>query len=234
MKRRVEQEWLDELPVADPRTAGARQDLQRLNAWMGNVGTMVQGLRAALDGQVPRRLVELGAGDGRFLLQVARRLHRQWPGTSVALLDRQPADWQGICQAFAGLGWRAEFLQVDVLDWLRQPGAPRGDAMVANLFLHHFPDAQLEALLREATERAQAFVAVEPRRSAWSFLLSRCVGLLGCNRITRHDAPVSVRAGFTGRELTRLWPAPGSWSLQEGPAGWCSHLFVARRKVQPP
>jgi len=61
-------------------------------------------------------------------------------------------------------------------------------------------------------------------------LFSRAVGLIGCNRVTRHDAPASVRAGFTGRELSQLWPEPESWLLEERAAGPFSHLFVAQRK----
>ena len=75
------------------------------------------------------------------------------------------------------------------------------------------------------------FIALEPRRSSWSFALSRQLWAIGCNRVTRHDAPVSVRAGFSGNELSRLWPQNGKWRLQERPAGWFSHLFLARREV---
>jgi hypothetical protein len=77
---------------------------------------------------------------------------------------------------------------------------------------------------------AGAFVAVEPRRSARGLLFSRLLGFIGCNRVTRHDAPISVRAGFAGQELSQLWPTGRDWSLQERPAGWFSHLFVAQRR----
>ena len=102
--------------------------------------------------------------------------------------------------------------------------------MTANLFLHHFPEAQLAELLRAAARLARVFIAVEPRRSARVLFFSRLLGLIGCNQVTRHDAPISVRAGFAGHELSRLWPAGQGWSLQERPAGWFSHLFIAQRE----
>jgi hypothetical protein len=40
-----------------------------------------------------------------------------------------------------------------------------------------------------------------------------------------------VQAGFTGRELSALWPKSGQWELLERRAGLFSHLFIARRKV---
>ena len=56
----------------------------------------------------------------------------------------------------------------------------------------------------------------------------RLMWLIGCNDVTRHDAVVSVRAGFTNRELSALWTASG-WKLEERAAPPFSHLFVARR-----
>jgi hypothetical protein len=229
MNRCVEPEWLDALPPGDPSAVRSRQDLQRVNGWMGNCGIMARALRSAGHGPAPRRLVDLGAGDGNFLWRVARRLHPDWPGTSAVLLDRREVVSPETRQAFAALGWRAAPVAAEALDWLTQPAAPACDAMIANLFLHHFPAAQLAELLRAAARLARAFIAVEPRRSARGLFFVRWLRLLGCNPVTRHDAPVSVRAGFAGQELTQLWPAGQGWSLQERPASGFSHLFIAQR-----
>ena len=120
-------------------------------------------------------------------------------------------------------------VEADVLDWLTRAAAATYDVQIANLFLHHFREAQLTGLLRAAARSARVFIALEPRRSARSLLFSRLLWIIGCNHVTRHDAVVSVRAGFAGRELSRLWPADQSWTLQERPVGWFSHLFIAHR-----
>ena len=98
-----------------------------------------------------------------------------------------------------------------------------------NLFLHHFNDVELKQLFAGIAPRCQAFVACEPRRSTFALFASRTVALLGCNDVTRHDAVASVRAGFDGDHLSRLWPDPVRWSMTERRAGMFSHLFVARR-----
>jgi hypothetical protein len=54
--------------------------------------------------------------------------------------------------------------------------------------------------------------------------------MVGCSEVTRHDAIVSVRAGFAGRELSMLWPAEG-WDTAEKSAGLFSHSFAARRRI---
>jgi len=230
MERSVRPELLDELPPDDPSAKRSRRDLQRVNAWMGNCRIMARALRSTCPGPAARRLVDLGAGDGKLLLAVARRLPAEWQGTSAVLLDRRNVVSLETRQAFDALGWRAAPVEADALDWLTQPVPPAWDAMIANLFLHHFPAAKLAELLRAAASLARAFIAVEPRRSARGLFCSRWLRLIGCNRVTRHDAPISVRAGFAGPELTQLWPDGQGWSLQERPAGGFSHLFIAQQR----
>ena len=228
MTRRVEPELLDELPAADPRASRSRQDLRRVNAWMGNTRIMASALRSAFAGRRCQTLVELGAGDGTILLRVARRLGPDWHGAMVVLLDRQQIVSRETLRGFEKLGWRAEIITADVFDWLGQSGSRNCDAMIANLFLHHFLEAQLSTLFDKAAHYARAFVAIDPRRWTGSHLGCRLLWLLGCNSVTRHDAVVSVRAGFAGQELSRLWPVERGWALHERPANLSSHLFTAQ------
>ena len=102
--------------------------------------------------------------------------------------------------------------------------------MMANLFLHHFPEANWRGCC--ARRRSRPGYSSPSSRAARreALLFSRLLWLIGCNQVTRHDAPVSVRAGFAGCELSRLWPAGRGWTLQERPAGWFSHLFIAQRR----
>lgn len=224
--RRVEREWLDELPAADPRAMGSRRDLRLVNALMSNASIVAGALRPA--GAGLRRVAEIGAGDGTFALRLARALPRPAARAEFVLVDRQPVIDAGMERQFADLGWRARWQRADVFEWLRSPEASPCDAIVANLFLHHFEDRALAELLRLAAGRAPLFIACEPRRSPFALLGSRLLGLIGCNDVTRHDAVASVRAGFRGRELTRLWPESASHGLDERARGLFSHGFVAR------
>ncbi len=231
MKRTIEPELLDDLPADDPLAPSARKDLQRLNAWMGHARILANELRVRPGTKPVRRIAEIGAGDGQFLLKAARRLGPSWKGVRATLVDRQPLVTAQTLQAFDVLGWEVEPVKADVFDWLRQGATNRFDAIIANLFLHHFTENSLAGLFREIQDRASLLVAVEPRRSPWPLAFSRLVWVIGCNRITRHDAPVSVQAGFAGRDLSELWgPDPG-WHLREQRAGMFSHLFVACKEA---
>jgi hypothetical protein len=225
MNRLVKPELLDELPPDDPRAIRSRRDLRRVNAWMGNHAIMARALQNNWNGVAPGQITELGAGDGHFLFRVAKDLSPRWSGMSATLLDRQKIISAETLAAFAGLGWRAETVVADVFGW---PQAT-SEIAVANLFLHHFDDARLAELLRAISERARLFVAVEPHRFRYPFLCGQLLWLIGCNAVTRHDAAVSIRAGFLGDELSMLWPDKRNWQLTERRTGLFSHLFVAQK-----
>ena len=224
--RRLEGEWLDELPADDPRARRSRADLRRINAIMGNARVVA---REIVPGtikriNVPGTIIELGAGDGAFALALTRRV--RVPGLRVTLVDRQRIVSPRTMAGFGDAGATVGVAQDDVFDWLERPGPPV-DAIVANLFLHHFEDEPLRRMLGLVARRTRLFVACETRRSAWALASARMLGAIGCNDVTRHDAVASVRAGFRDGQLSALWPA-GAWALTERGAGLFSHLFVAR------
>ncbi len=227
MSRRIEPEWLDELPADDRRALRSRRDLKRVNCWMLQAGIMARSMSSACQGRKPRTILDLGAGDGSFTLAVARRLARRWPGVKVTLLDRQSIVAEETQDGFRALGWEAESVSADLFDFLAAARSPRADIVTANLFLHHLKPVQIARLFAAAAAAPGAFVACEPRRGRFALTASRLLWAIGCNDVTRHDAVVSVRAGFRDRELSLLWPDAGAWQLTEGPALPFTHCFRA-------
>jgi len=214
--RCLEPEWLDHLAPSDPRAVRSRRDLALINALMRSAPLIARYLRGS-------RIADLGAGDGRVALSIARRSRGH---AHVTLVDRAPAVSAATLEQLREAGWQPAVAADDVFVFLERTTL---DALYANLFLHHFDDAALERLLALIAARCRLFVACEPRRSRASLLGARLLGLLGCNDVTRHDAAVSVRAGFAGGELSRLWPRAPGWTLVEKRGGLFGHLFVAAR-----
>lgn len=228
--RTVLPEALDDLPEDAPDAIRSRRDLRRVNRVMRARGILIDAIDRAWAGrEPPRRILELGSGDGSLMLALARKLAPRWPGVQVSLLDRQRVADARTLGAFERLGWRAELLQVDAMRWCTASEAPRVDLILANLFVHHFDAPQLAVLMRGVAARCDAFVASEPRRGALQLAASRLIGLLGVNAVTRGDAVLSVRAGFRDRELSAAWPDHDDWRLDEYLALPFSHCFVARR-----
>jgi hypothetical protein len=230
--RRVTPEILDELPASDPRARRSRADLRRINRIMAAVTWLKRGLRAAGRPPHARGVVELGAGDGTLALRLARGLGSSWLGTHLTLLDLEPIVADKTAEAIRACGWTLEVVAADALDWLARARQERFGVVFANLFVHHFEGERLTSLLGGIAANADAFVCCEPRRSRFALAGSRLLGLIGCNEVTRHDAVVSVQAGFRGGEIGSAWrgAVAGRWVLSETAAGAFSHLFVARRE----
>lgn len=227
MLRRVEAEWLDELPADDPRAVRSRGDLRRINAIMGNARILAEEIRLASP-RGPRTIAEIGAGDGALAARLASDLGKH---VHMTLVDQQDIVSTATINAMAAHGVDARVVRADVFDWLKYEDKGLFDAIVANLFLHHFERERLAELLRLVARRTRLFIACEPRRSGLALAGSRMLGVIGCNDVTRHDAVASVRAGFDDGELSALWPREPGWTLTERARAMFSHCFVARRET---
>ena len=230
MERVVKPELLDELPPQDPQALRSRRDIRWLNVLMGHPGLMTRFLKQCPDGRSGRRLVELGAGDGHFLLSVARRLRKHWRKADATLVDRLDVVDPQVREGFDLVRWRLRVEVTEAVAWLRQAPPESTGVVCCNLLLHQLPEESLAELFRLAARTAPVFIALEPRRSWWPHFCARFLPLAGCGPVTCHDGLVSMRAGFANRELSALWPEAGRWELTERSAGLFSHLFVARRK----
>jgi len=223
--RVLEDETLDHLAENDPRAIHSRRDLQRINRLMGSAGIIGNVLWKS--GLSPKRIIELGTGDGTLMLRLARRFAGEWKGVHVTLLDRQNLVSEETRAEFGRLGWQVETLCADVNEWAAQQSDAHWDVCIANLFIHHFDEKQIAVLFGALAARSDFFIACEPRRTRLPLFMSHLVGLVGANQVTREDAVLSVRAGFRGGELSALWPQ--GWKLEERAARLFSHLFIADR-----
>lgn len=165
--------------------------MRRLDAFLGNTRWIVREV-GALSGL---SVAELGAGDGRLCRRLAAA------GARVTGLDLIPAP-DG-----ADFEWcRGNFFET--------LSGRSFDVVVGSLVLHHFDETEL-ARLGTLLARARHLVFAEPLRHplplVGSFLAMPFVG-----RVTRHDMPVSIRAGFVPGELPRLLGLdPAGWTIDE-------------------
>jgi len=224
--RRLVPEILDGLAADDPKAVHSRRDLVRINALMFNAPVMAGLLRKHVP-CAPRRILEIGAGDGKFMLAVARRLAKEWPAVELTLLDRIDLVSPETRAGFKRLGWQVETVTADVFEWMENADEGRFEAVTANLFLHHFDDADLTDLLAGLQRLAPLLLATEPYRGSVPLAATRLLWAIGANGVTVHDAAASVRAGFSGMELSALWPAGAGKPIEERRGGPFSHVFAA-------
>ena len=197
MERLLVPELLDGLDPADPDAVRSRRDLRAIDVFMGNSRWILRGLRLA--GFSGGQVAELGSGDGRLAEGIARAFPRA-DVTGLDLVPRPP----GLLQR---IGWECG-------DFFHTLDALRPDAVVASLVLHHFSDNALRDLGRRIRQ-ARVIVVSEPWRDPVPLRLS-ALAMPFVGRVTRHDMPVSIRAGFRPGELPQLLGLDaGPWRVME-------------------
>jgi hypothetical protein len=214
-------EILNFLEPRDLPAIGSGRDLTRINAAIRQSAIMADSLAGV---PAPGQLADLGGGDGRFLLGVARRLAKRWPGVHAVIVDRHDIVSRETRDGFTALGWRCDVLRGDMFEILPQIWP---DIIIANQFLHHLNDAALARLLAQVSARGKAFVACEPRGGRLALSGVQLMGVLGATNLTHQDAVASARAGFRGYDLSALWPKTGSWRLYEKVVFPFTHVFQA-------
>ncbi len=84
------------------------------------------------------------------------------------------------------------------------------DVVTCSLALHHFEPPAARALLRELRRVARLTpVVCDLRRSALAYAATWLWSRGSRNRLTRHDAPLSVRRAYTPGEALALARASG-------------------------
>lgn len=221
-------EHLDALDPQDPGAIESRGDLRRVHRAMRTVSIMKQAVKRLQLRQPPRRILELGGGDATLVLRLAQALRPRWPEVDLTVLDCHDIVSPRTRAAYGKIGWKLNVLRQDALRWATETDARHYDLCVTTLFLHHFDGDALARLVAAIAKRCDAFIACEPRRSVLALIGSQAIGLLGANRVTQEDAVTSVKAGFSGNELTVLWPVgEHRWSCEEYAAPPFTHCFTA-------
>lgn len=90
---------------------------------------------------------------------------------------------------------------------LQLPFADRSvDIVMCSQLLHHFPEPQAAALIREMNRVARVRVVISDLRRSWIAAggLWLASFVLGFHSVSRHDGVVSVMRGFLPQELASL------------------------------
>jgi len=191
MDRRVTAELLDSLPADHPDAVASRRDLRRFNAYLGTRSWFSRNLFPLL--KQTDRVMEIGAGDNGLsveLVRSARTSGREFSSwTTLDLQATAPVDSNEVPPL------RGDLLTFD--------GYAEVDLLLGNMILHHFTREELQQLGRAIQTGPRLLLVQEPLRSLPHLVACRLFAFL-MSRVTRHDAPVSIRAGFRGPELPEL------------------------------
>jgi len=212
--RTLQPELLDALPPGDPDAIHSRRDLRYFNRAMGNPAWFHHELPRLL--RPSDRILELGAGTGELRTGFPSILT---PWDAVDLAPR-PLTWPA----------QAQWFQTDVRNFDRWSDYT---VILANLFLHHLEDRDLEALGRRVPDSVRVVMCCEPARGRqWQWLFRAVCFLVRANHVSRHDGHVSIAAGFRDAELPEsLGFHTPSWHARVGCSPRGVYRMIAIREM---
>jgi SAM-dependent methyltransferase len=194
--RATEPEQLDE-GVPEAEALRSLADLRFVNRWLGNRGGVLRAVRAHLP--AGGRLLDVGCGSG----DVPAFLQARLPGPLVAV---------GVDVKALHLRAAPPSIRRVVADVRRLPFPDRAfDVVTASLFLHHFAEADLPAILAGLHRLARrALVVNDLHRARVPYLFGRVAfPLLFRSRVSVEDGLLSIRRGFRADELRTAFARAG-------------------------
>ena len=194
MQRQPSLELLDSDTGTPREVAATLRDLQMFNQFFGGVRTTEKLVRRVV-AEIPGRtvsLLEVASGAGYVPARIRQRLT---PGRDlkITLMDRSRSHLNGSAPAVAG-------------DALALPFADASfDLVSCNLFVHHLGPDEVQQFAREALRVCRvAFLINDVVRHPLHLALTYAGFPIYRSRLTRNDAPASVRQAYTPSELRDL------------------------------
>jgi SAM-dependent methyltransferase len=200
-RRAADPELLDE-GVPEPEALGSLADLRFVNRWLGNRTRLLAAIRPHIDEARPGsspRLLDVGCGSGDLPMWLRARTSPSLMAVGVDL------KWLHLRQAPAEV-------RCVVADARSLPFASNTfDVVTASLFLHHFNEGEVAAVLRELFRLTRRVLVVNDlRRARVPYVFGRLVfPLLFRSRVSVADGMLSIRRAFTRIELEAAFAEAG-------------------------
>jgi ubiquinone/menaquinone biosynthesis C-methylase UbiE len=199
MKRIPSPELLDTDAGTPTEIAASLADLGRINRYFGGISTTGDLIRRATAKQNSKtfKLLEVAAGAGDVPRLAARRLRKDGLQIEFTLLDRAASHLDHRdCPDATTLAADATALPFKDESF---------DLVACNLFVHHLTPAQISPFVNEALRVCRIAVLINDLVRHRLHLTFVYAGMpLFRSRITRHDAPASVRQAYTVTEMRQL------------------------------
>jgi ubiquinone/menaquinone biosynthesis C-methylase UbiE len=207
MKRRPTRELLDTDSGTPAEVEGSLRDLQSFNLRLGGVSTTRDLIHAVSrrTGKTRFSLLEIAAGTGFVPIQAGRDLSNDGINLDVTLLDRAPTHLP-----------RNGNTHKVAADALSIPFSNSAfDLVSCTLFLHHLAPEEVVKFARESLRVSRIAVLINDLVRRRLHLALAYAGVpIYRSRITRNDAPASVKQAYTIEEMTGFFRTAGAAKVE--------------------
>ena len=186
-------------------------ELALVNRWLGGSSACLRSISQLLSQESRRRpiiVADIGTGSGDILCALAARTQRQGNRVQMLAMDINPVACR-MARKQARIWPEIGVVRADVENL---PLVKKGvDFILCSTLLHHFGDRKLVELLTNLRESNTTAIIINDlhRHPVAYWAIRFLTRLFSRSRAVRNDGPLSVRKGFTRRELLELLESAG-------------------------
>lgn len=199
-------------PLDDPaELAGNLRDLRRINRRLGGIDVTAGAIEALAAHRDELTMLDIGTGGADIPVALIERARDRGRRLRVVGIDSRPEVLAAAVRATPAIA-TTDGLELHVGDGraLRYPDRSF-DVAHASMVLHHLERTDAAALLREMGRVSRLGVVINDlQRSRPGWIGAWLIGhVLTRNRLTRHDAPLSVRRAYRVTEVADMLRSAG-------------------------
>jgi ubiquinone/menaquinone biosynthesis C-methylase UbiE len=200
--RNTDPELMDDPSLDSAHIQKVLQDIHKANTWLGGTGITIGALRELIKARPKNSytIVDVGCGDGSMLREVASFCRKNQVNARLIGIDINENSLS-IARNESAAFPEIRYLKKDVL--MLTPDSLECDILLCTLTMHHFSDEQIGLFLKQFASLSKTGVIIndlDRNKLAYALfvLFSR---IFIKTYIARHDGLISIKSGFTRKEL---------------------------------
>ena len=207
------------------------RDIQRVNHWFGGTSAILNELpKLVSDDADTLSLLDIATGVADIPVAIQRWCAARGLAADITATDIAPEMLALASAQIAG----TPGIHLRQADAREMPFPSRSfDVVTCSLALHHFDPAGAVQVLREMDRLCRTgFIVNDLRRGAIAYGATWLASQLTTrNRLTRHDAPLSIRRAYTPGELRALLDEAGVVDAEVRTLPWFRVVAVKRANL---
>ena len=204
-KRTDKEELMDDFSIGGDLLRDTLDKLENINRWLGGNKVTIKGLEQLLKNEDKSKeitIVDLGCGHGDILRDVAKFGRKNGYNFKLIGIDANPTaiDYANkLSKEYDELSFKTQDIFSDEFK------NETYDVVLTTLFLHHFKEPQLVAILENALKKARIGIVVNDlHRHKLAYYLFMLLSIFISNKMIIEDGLTSVLRGFKRAELINI------------------------------
>ncbi|TDI72028.1 MAG: methyltransferase domain-containing protein [Bacteroidetes bacterium] len=203
--RSSDKELMDDLNCSGEVLNRTLTEIENINHWLGGDAITINGLNQIINNTAvpnPLSIADLGCGSGGMFKVINNWAKKHQIKVNLTGIDANPNVIKFARDNHKDLN--INFLALNILS--ENFKTHNYDIILCTLLLHHFLSEEIVALIKQLKDQARIAVIVNDlhRHPIAYYSIKWLTGLFSRSEMVKFDAPLSVKRGFTKKELIEI------------------------------